>query len=233
MNINMKRNFFMMAFVCLFTVVALCSCSKDDDDNSSVPDPDIVVENGSSYNALIDVVKLEVYSNSTGKYQTLASAEYKNGFTLTLPESVSSQYLESLGDDVPAGVTVSNKNVKTGTASLNAYKSDSEAGYFYHKSGDWEGELMYADGDVSVTGTETDTDEYEGTTYTLTIKYSVNLKKGWNRVYQKWTENGNNETVEITTTTPSGATWHFESYGSGGESSVSGARAKKSLFNRN
>jgi hypothetical protein len=209
----MKRNYLKMAFVCLFTVVAICSCKKDDDDetggDSSIKDNTftVVVENGNSYNELIDVVKLEldeVQNSSTVKYSALASAEYKNGgFTLTLPASVSSQYLEPL-DDSPDGVTVSNRNVKFAWINLSAYKSDSDIGYFYVKSGDWKGGLMYADSNVSITGTETESDEKD----TYTTRYSMNLKKGWNIVYTK----GNNRIYEITTTAPAGAKWYFESY---------------------
>jgi hypothetical protein len=237
----MKRNFFMMAFVCLFTVVALSSCSKDDDDENgksgSIPDNTITatVENGNSYNSQIDIVKAEIWDYSTGESHVLASAEYKDGgFKLVLPASVGSQYLELLDEeDIPAGITVSNKNVKSASVyELDAYKSGDRAGWLYNETGNWEGSLMYVDGDVTVTGTETDTDSWEdseGThTETWIIQYSVNLKKGWNMVYIKETESGNTETIEVTTTAPAGAKWYFEPYSNGSydESSVSGSRVR-------
>jgi transposase-like protein len=200
----------------------------DDDDENSIPNIlTVVVENGNSYNELIDVVKLEIRDNSPEERHTLASAEYKNGgFALTLPDSVNSQDLKSY-DDYPASVTISNRNVKTGKPDLSAYKSDSHTGYFEHKSGDWEGSLVYADGDVSVNGTKTE----ESTTYTYTSKYSMNLKKGWNIVYSKETESGTTYITyiyEATTTEPAGAKWYFETYS--GKSFVYGALAKKPLL---
>jgi hypothetical protein len=74
---------------------------------------------------------------------------------------------------------------------------------------------VYVDGDLSVTGTENGSDSWEddGVTYmeTWTVKYSANLKKGWNLIYRKETEIGNTYIEEITTTAPTGIKWHFES----------------------
>jgi hypothetical protein len=214
MNINMKKKYLKMAFFCLFTVVALSSCNKDEDEGS-INTITAVVENGSSYNALIDVVKLEVESSSSSyELKTLTDAEYKDGgFTIILPESVSSQYLElPFGDDddiIPKGITVSNKNAKGASAYLIAYKSNKLVGEFYLESGDWSGGLIYIDSDVSITGTATETETWEGETYTEKFNYSVNLKRGWNMVYTKITENSNNFVLEATTTAPSGAKWYF------------------------
>ncbi|MDR1340600.1 MAG: hypothetical protein LBK58_11195 [Prevotellaceae bacterium] len=219
----MKRNFLMMAFVSLFTVVALCSCNKDEDENDDKGGNGViqnntvtaVVENGASYNSKIDLVEAVTYSNDD-KLITLASAPYTNGgFTLNLPASLGAQYLEPLfdeEDEIPDGVTVSNPNVKTGEAILDAYKSDSYVGSFYHGNGDWEGELIYVDGDVSISGSGTETWTYgEGTeyeeTYTNTYRYNCNLRKGWNIMYEKRTEK---DSYEYTTQAPANVKWYFE-----------------------
>jgi hypothetical protein len=129
----MKRNFLMMAFVSLFTVVALCSCSKDEEENDDKGGNGnsglqgnvltVVVENGASYNSKIDLVK--AVTEDRNSEHTLVSTPYNSGkFTLNLPASLDTQYLESL-DEIPKGITVSNPNVKRGWAVLDAYKSDS------------------------------------------------------------------------------------------------------------
>jgi hypothetical protein len=230
----MKRNFLMKAFVCLFTVVALCSCNKDEDDedgNGTVPDNAVtVVENGTSYNGKIDTVKLKagIYSGDTWSDVTLASGIYENGgFKIDFPASVNAQYLEDFDeDDVPQGLTLSNPNAKFSFLSLDAYKSNSQIGYFYHGTGDWEGYPAYSDSDFNLTGSYTETDEYEGVTYTDKSTYNVHVKKGWNMVYEKETEKGDNSyEYEMTTSVPSGAKWYFYGYSSE-QSSVSGSLLK-------
>ncbi|MDR2383118.1 MAG: hypothetical protein LBD76_04440 [Prevotellaceae bacterium] len=225
----MKRNFFMMVIVCLFTVVALSSCQKDDDDDG-INTINVVVENGNNYNALIDAVILNVWDYSMEQNQTLVETEYKDGgFTINLPESVSSRYLEPLDEDMPNGITVSNKNVNGGWASFIAFQSDEAVGYFYCRSGDWIGELMYVDGNSFITGIVTDSELDNGVTYTATYNLNMNLKKGWNMVYEKYSLSSFSYTSEITTTTPANAKWYFESYDYYYET-VSGSRARKSLL---
>jgi hypothetical protein len=226
---TVKRKFLMKVFICLFTVVALCSCSKDDDENDNAQIPYntfIDVENGASYNEKIDVAKAEIYLGSSNNYVTLASATYENGgFTLDLPESVSAQYLEGIGfaGSVPQGLTVSNLNVKTGWVDLDAYKSDTKTGYFYHGTGDWEGGFVYFDSDCNMTGSYTNTYTYSEITYTDKETYNVHGKRGWNMVYLKSTNKGNyTYEYEYTTAAPAGAKWYFYDE----QSSVSGSLSK-------
>jgi hypothetical protein len=245
----MKRNFLMKAFVCLFTVVALSSCDKNENEEEEAKSGAIgntltvAVENGNSYNSRIDTVKLTSWDESAHTDREIASANYANGgFTITLPETVSSQYLEPITsllydydeEGVPSGVTVSNSEVKIydGADCFEAYKSSRNVGeimlvinesYF-----EFYGVLTYVDGDVSITGTGTETNnDYiyiseDGVAYP-DIKYDVHLKKGWNIVYYK--EIDYDHLVEATTTAPAGVKWYFYSYDYD-ESSVSGSRAK-------
>jgi hypothetical protein len=325
---TMKRNFLMKAVVCLFTVVALCSCSKDDDEKKDEPKstaceivsfgvgnvawnidganithtyppetpktsltPTItlspgatvnppateaknffteqgitytvtaedgqatkiytvkatvqddeeennaiqnntiiaVIEDGASFNEKIDSVKMEIYfeSNDSKNEITLAKAAYANGkFSINLPENVDAQYLEIIEfeeEGIPQGLTVSNPNAKIGSISLNAYKSNSDIGYFYHGTEDWQGELVYSDSDVSVTGSHTET--YDEGTYTYKDTYNVYLKEGWNMMYSKFTSKENNSyEYEYTTQVPAGAKWYFYDYY--GSESVSGSLLK-------
>jgi hypothetical protein len=204
----MERNFLIRAFVCLFTVVALCSCSKDDDEeNNQIPDNTfITVENGASYNGKIDVVKAETDTRNQDVIMFYSTLYENGGFKLELPESVSAQSLEDDYGDEP-GVAISNPNVKTVSVYLDAYKSGSEIGYFYHGTGDWEGYFTYSDSDCDIRGSYT-WEIYSGT---HTRTYNLHLKEGWNMVYYKSTDDEENRLYEReeTTQVPAGAKWYF------------------------
>jgi hypothetical protein len=215
----MKRNFFMMAFVSLFTVVALCSCSKDDDENDDNGGNGgstglqgniltVAVENGASYSTKIDVVQVKTENSEN----VFTSVPYNNGrFTLTLPVSVSDEYFFNLLVilSLYEGLTVSNPNAKGCEVYLDTYKSDANTGYLYPKIGDWTGKLIYMDGDLSVSGSITGTDKGA----TVTDKYNYHLKKGWNMVYVKETVKANDlYEVEHTTQAPEGVKWYFHEF---------------------
>jgi hypothetical protein len=205
-------------------VAALASsCKKDDEENSggggstsAAYTVTAQVENGNSYNAQIDSVKMLIYKyvEETGEIElvsTIASAAYHNGgFTLKLPATVSNAYLSELGAvGLGAGldgITISNPSVKTtsGTA-IVAYKSGEQAGNFIYSAATLfvgQGQYVYANGDVSLTGSVTDSD-----TYGMAMKYNVQLKKGWNMVYTKL--NMNSMEFEMTTQEPSGLKWRY------------------------
>jgi hypothetical protein len=188
------------------------------------------VENGSSYNDKIAVVKATIYYDDDDKEKEIASAPYGNGgFTLNFPETLDDKYLGNIEDDFLDGVTISDPNVKiTFVYTIDAYMQDENVGFFYavgvfyYESSDgWETQYLYSNGNVSITGVETDEykydynrdgdydDEYD-VAYKDTYKYNVHLKKGWNILYGKETEKGNNE-YDITTQAPSGTMkWYFE-----------------------
>jgi hypothetical protein len=224
----------MMAFVSLFTVVALCSCNKDeneDDENGGNGENawiqnntiNVVIENNAQYSSEIDTVKVQVgvSGNDDYYYLTLASVPYNNGkFTIKLPESINKQYLYNVFEEleimdhgeIPEGITISNQNIKGCYMGLYAYKSGlphNQGGFCYYgtEDGDWTGELIYMDGDVSITGTGTFYWPYD---WADTYKCNIHLEKGWNMVYEKnnkktdqWYE------VEYTTQAPAGAKWYF------------------------
>jgi hypothetical protein len=250
----MKKDFLMKALVGLFTVVALCSCKKHDNDEptSMVANNTITakVENGGRYN--IDEVAAEIeYETSSSPYYdfyVVASSDYdSDGFSLKLEETVKNKYLQlSFVDeeDVPDEVTVSNFNAKAGLAYIYAYRSKSFVGIFYYATGtsssDWIAQLVYVNGDVSITGSYTGTVSFIENgkvteTYDYPITYNVHVKKGWNMMYEKDTD----DEYELTTNVPSGLRWYYEPYSSSSSSSsavesLKGPGLKKTLplFNR-
>jgi hypothetical protein len=213
----MKVNYLMKAIVCLFTVVALCSCSKDDDDDNSGSQTSVIkdntitakVEGGDNYNDEIDSVKITLDGISA-----IAKAEYKNGgFTLKLPETINdSDIYPQYGDESFPGygkVNVSDPTVKTKSVVINAYNSWEYEGYFVYRTGekdvltrtDWHGTIVYANGNISITGTFPSGED--------TYDYKVNLIKGWNIMYSRVTAEGTK--YEYTTQAPTGLKWFHRS----------------------
>jgi hypothetical protein len=208
----MKKKLLKTVFVCLITVVALSSCKKDDSNKNNDFVITAAVENGSNYNAQIDLVKVEIGNYEHDEAHELVTAEYKNGeFTVNLPEKVNSQYLESL-DNASGGITSIDSKAKIGYAYFSAYKSNDIAGYLFCRSGEWDVIYVYVDEDVTRGGSIMLTHTTNGVIYTDITEYNVNLKQGWNIVYEKRTTDGNTTTKEITSTSPSsGAKWYFQS----------------------
>jgi hypothetical protein len=226
----MKRNFLMKAFVCLFTVVALCSCSKDDDEengNTQIPyNTFIAVENGASYNGKIDVVKVDINND-----HIFYSTQYENGgFKLELPEKVSDpDYFYNptniLLDDCSGDVVISNPNVNIFYAYLKAYRLNDKVyggeeyvGSFHHGTekeekkwyGYSDGDLVYSDSECNIIGTCSTITNYPYIGYTYTYNYNVHLKEGWNMEYWKETRKENESIIEITTQVPAGAKWYLD-----------------------
>ncbi|MDR2654262.1 MAG: hypothetical protein LBB39_03050 [Mycoplasmataceae bacterium] len=182
------------------------SCDKDDDEN--VNNGGIgntitaTIENGNRLNGKIDSVKAVFdYEDENGDWREYiaASAPYVNGgFTLHLHETLDDTYLETISSvfdyvDYPEvtvtnNITISNRNVKAVIAIVYAYKAGetySEDRFTFGTAIDaelgWEGRLMYANGDVSVTGSCDASWEYNGKiSETGTTKFNMFLKKGWN-----------------------------------------------------
>jgi hypothetical protein len=201
----MNRKYFMMAFVSLFTVVALCSCDKDEDekkkDDPVVTDSTVVagytvtvtVENGNCFNSKIGIVKAYIDVDNADDVE-VANAPYSNGgFTLKLQSTISEAYLYAWfedEDDYLEGVTVSNPNVKIADMDdIDAYKSNDHVGYFYNELSDgWEMWYVYANENLSMTGNgereeeenydsnqDGDYDDEGDNQYIYTWKYKYNM----------------------------------------------------------
>ncbi|MDR3187807.1 MAG: hypothetical protein LBT94_01290 [Prevotellaceae bacterium] len=199
-----------MASASLLAAATFCACDKDEkkDGNSgfsAIPAGDytVKVENDSIYNNQVDTVRLIINSNCY-----VSAAKYADGgFIIYLPKNVADSCLEAIGE-MGAGVTVSDPKVKVRRAKLIAYKLGADGGDFYHGTGggsdaEWVGSLIYASGDVTITGTFTDAGKSK------VEKYSVKLKKGWNIQYKKETEDENSEEEVYTTQAPADAKWYF------------------------
>jgi hypothetical protein len=178
------------------TLAASCGNKDEDGDNgASAISGRITVKVDGGASLDIDSVNLNL--GSCVAY----SAAYANGeFTLDFPSVDDKHLAMRITNGIPDGVTVSNANVKVEDAYLPAYKSGNEVGSFLYGTAEWQGFLMYANGDVNLTGTGAS----EGQTYIFNVK----LKKGWNFVYSKDTET----TYELTTQAPAGAAWSYDSY---------------------
>jgi hypothetical protein len=202
----MKRDFLRTAIVCLFAVVALCSCDKDDNKGNNVPTEVIVnntitatVENSNGHKDKVDSVRLIDENRCEA-----ANSVYSDGkFTLKLP-SINDTLLDTIFmNDIPAGVTVSDSVAMVVDAYIDAYKSGKKSGAFYHGTTEWTSWLIYSNKDVTITGSATRDDKD-------TKKYNASLEKGWNIVYQKDVNkaDGKRES-EITTQMPDSAKWHY------------------------
>jgi hypothetical protein len=182
------------------TLFAACGNKDEDGDKgASAISGHITVKVDGGSDLDIDSVKLNL-----GDY-VISSAAYANGeFTLefsSVDDNVN--WFFTIAQYMPNGITVSDANVKTPNveASLSAYKSGSEVGSFHYGTAEWNGGFMYVNGDVNITGT--------GVNEGVTMTYNVDLKKGWNFVYDKTTENAR----ETTTQTPAGARWLYKNKG--------------------
>ena len=144
----------------------------------------------------------------------LARGTYTNGaFSIELPAKIDEKYLQSLlTEDMPPKFKVSDKKVKTGifSISISSFKDMEdlpdtpgmgvgqiykEYELIYAKSDDEstvEAMLYYADRKCSITGIIGDD------------VFSVNLKKGWNFLYETKTESIN----EYSTNPVSGLKWY-------------------------
>jgi hypothetical protein len=161
----------------------------------------------------MDSVKASLYiddNNNNTTYLTLASAAYINGgFTLTLPATVSNQYLTPFMEETPDGIYCSDVNVKTSNSlQVNAYKNGATVyrGFLYddgnhdYRYDGVRADFLYADRDADITGTVS-----EGN---VTLSCSVHFKRGWNIMYEVVTNSGNN--VRYTTSLQSGLGWYFD-----------------------
>jgi hypothetical protein len=220
-----KKILFKNLTLLLGGIALLASCDDDDKDDKSVKGFSIQanVENGNDYNSTIDAVRGLINADEEHDEETdsfywtgheVVNTDYKNGsFTLNLPQ-IEDQYLYPL-EGIPDGIKVSNVDVKGAGLLILAYKSGNAVGEFeYEKRSSINNYLagyIYVNGDASMIGSETE--EYPSWTYNY--DYDVSLTKGWNIIYFKYSESltDKTSTEEVTSNSPSGLKWYFNSYG--------------------
>ena len=211
-----RRNFLRYIFALLTVSILFVGCKKDDagsegNDGNASKIIATNVTNGSTKIITVKALQYLGYDIYTGyKYNVIAEAEYKNnGFTLELPATVSTKYLTSLLEEgIPQGVTVSDANAlglkvndficydvngkEIGLCSFQNSSSSNKIDYYTF----W----IYVDRDVTFKGA----DKYMDT-------WDLNLKKGWNIVYDTYSYSSG-ESDAYTTQKPSGVnySWIFE-----------------------
>lgn len=220
---KIKRIAFLSA-VLLCSVTVFNGCSKDDGGSgtSQVTSINAKVVNGTDYN--FGNVKAVTYMGSS---YVVAEGSYTNGgFKIDLPETVSSEYLELLTDDtdeeeVSDWMTVSDKTALMNSIYLEGYdESGDYIGDLFYGAGSvnstsysyTEGQYVYVNKDVKLTGSTTDTDNSSGITLQLKSSANVVLKAGWNIMYYIETVSfvNNTGTITYTTSKPSGLQWYSE-----------------------
>ena len=231
---HFSRLFF---FAAVAITIAMVGCSKDDD----APATSIVDNNISvtvpNVDSKVEVVKLLVdcelevnwaFDEETGKGkfvttvmggEVIASGSYAGGkLTMNLPATVENKYLEPMYEnaEVPAGVSVSNRDSKGIGGFLVGYdKDDNAVGWFFYGKLDEEKEefviaaLTYVDSDVIITGKTSIADEFIKATAT----FDCNFKKGWNFMYVLFSGDEKEGLVTRTTTSnPGGLVWVFRKF---------------------
>jgi len=244
----MKRLFFKGGlFLALGLTAMFYSCSDDNDDNggsggsgNALTITATDVTNGSAQIATVKALAEWESGDDEWSEDEIAQAPYENnGFSLELPGTlpVKAEYLETIGADVPTGVSVSDKNAKVYFLDdIYGYNANGrEIGYFYLEDENGDNEYytswMYTDRDVTIKGQYKYTDD-DG--YQDTGTYDLNLKKGWNIVYDSYSDNYSSRTYTSTFTSqePSGVNYSWNFYGNGNGNFSSAGVAAKSVENK-
>lgn len=189
------------------TTAVFYSCNKDDD-NDGVTNGGSVsritatnVINGSTQIKTVKVLAYWEREYDDGN-DAIAQAPFtNNGFTLELPATVGAKYLFLISEEAPRGINISDENAKgLFLWDIRGYDGDDdEIGDFYLEEENGDNEYytswFYSDRDVTIKG------EDDGE------KYNVTLKKGWNVVYDSYTDGS----YSLTSQKPSGVnyTWNF------------------------
>jgi hypothetical protein len=173
------------------------------------------VEKGNTYNSQVSKVATYALNYDNDEPEEFASGSYANGgFTMTLPQP-DEKYFWLLAEDAPDYINISDKNANVVMIeNFVAFDNDSAFfGYLDYVKVDNNFEawvsFWYADRDVIVSGSYEEKGEDEGGTYMYIGAYRMSLKKGWNMVYETYTETETLEKCKITTTPVSGMKWYF------------------------
>lgn len=178
-----------LAVLVLISFLTLVSCENED---INLPDShtiNAVVENGSRYNAFVSHVKAVI---DYGDVEfDVAMTEYKSGgFKLTLPAVIPDNMLVS-ADELSENSKlffrlISDKEAKFTEVRFYAYNKQNNRSFYEFRSMSDSSSFkncsyVYADRDFSIRG------KLKGYNYIGTndyLEYDVDLKKGWNVMYQ-------------------------------------------------
>jgi hypothetical protein len=228
---NFRKGIAVVA-ICLAGVTVFSGCDKDGNGRIGGNASKITATNVINSSSQIATVKAEIYWETSTDWgsDAIAQVPYKdNGFTLELPATVLDKYLYLLAEDVPDGITISDKTAKCNmTIDIKAYDNKANnIGGFYLSNGESAYAMWaYVDKNVTIKG------EYEESGR-IFYKYNMDLKKGWNVVYiNSSTDKSVYERITITTQKLSGVnfSWYFLDYHAVSLKSEKPLLFKKSFF---
>jgi hypothetical protein len=221
----MKRIFLIgMAGISLALGMMVIGCDEDSDDGgggsaSSVKDAQVYLENGTEYTGSGTVkIHLGDYNSANSTYVKVGDVVLGK-FSFTLPTSIPDEFLSAVGTaEFGDGVTISDPNAKMRTVSfylfddrdieLGSLSLEKTSGNTTHQVG-----YMYFDRACSMNGKYSWSDTYDSVTYTTTTSISVTATRGWNKLYQYYTESGTTATGTVKSTgIPSDLKWVIDSY---------------------
>ncbi|MDR3246515.1 MAG: hypothetical protein LBT50_08800 [Prevotellaceae bacterium] len=196
----MKRKLILWALMSMFTVVAVSSCNKDDDEDSGIPtstfDGKLSGTITGATAGQIDSIGVD-YVGGVRKFPVSATGT----FDFTLPTPAAGD-LESF--DVSPTATVTPADAKIFTTYFGAYKEGEYVGDVYKISGATELSYVYANKDVTIVGTEGNS-EYSAS-------YNCSLKAGWNILKTVTSKTNSTETDVVTTGNIPNIPWVFEEW---------------------
>lgn len=189
------------------------------------------VKNFSTLVGMIEYVKANIWVwddyIDNDYVEKLGEGAFKNnGFTMMLGE-LPDRYLKDITDELEDFYTlrISDRKARVSTfegISFDAYRGTESVGEFYHvkemgknyyKSEEifFEngivGIFVYADRDVSISGSETWEEDYNEYYH---YQFNLSLRKGWNEIFVESKKSGNNYDIWITANKqPDGMTWEF------------------------
>jgi hypothetical protein len=195
----MKRQFFLIVSAVAISAAVLTSCGNDekdgDDDGGGAgvsKQFTVTIEYAAKHKGEMSAVELWVRNVSDTYDDAIAKFPVKDGsFTVELP-AIDAKYLKTLSSYKPT-VTVSNSGAKTVTAKFCTtvidYRIDDLICGKYVESAMKDSYVtaayVYSDNNFTVSGTEVNEvrNGFGTLTGETTVTYSLNLKKGWNIVY--------------------------------------------------
>ena len=157
-------------------------------------------------------IKLEVYNDTKETFVAGESSISTDGsFNISTLQEVPANFLFPVTNVFPAdSVTISNQDAKFcyHSTDFTIYNSSDvvygHVEYAWYGASDNEftnGSYLYSDSDVSITGSFTQ--------YNSPVTVNVNLKKGWNIIYEIAKFENNIYVVTITTETQEGLDWYY------------------------
>ncbi|MDR0207212.1 MAG: hypothetical protein LBI45_08165 [Bacteroidales bacterium] len=204
----MRKPAFLLSTILVFVIVSqlFVACDRENDSKEKVIEVENVINIFDS-NKLYDVATVKAFAvySSEIKMHEISKCKYNNnGFKLTLPNSVSDNYL-SIYSQVPNGVTISNDKVNQCSVMLAACDVDGkQIGNFFWFSSDYFNDSAdkpvytanhyYFDRNLTVKG-----NYIEGE---FNMKYDCSFKKGWNVLFIKLEKKNGLPVVSLITTKP-------------------------------